>query len=88
MRPYILMEANWGQVKDEKYEIAILPWGATEPHNYHLPYGTDNLQAGKIAMEAAADAWDSGIKVMVLPTIPLGMQNPGQIVLHLIHHLR
>ena len=28
----------YGKVKDEKYELAILPWGATEPHNLHLPY--------------------------------------------------
>ena len=79
MRPYILTEANWGQVKGEKYEIAVLPWGATEPHNYHLPYGTDNLQAGRIAADAAELAWNTGVKVMVLPTIPLGMQNPGQV---------
>ena len=79
MRPYILNEANWRQVKGSKYEIAILPWGATEPHNYHLPYGTDNLQAGRIAAEAASIAWKAGVKVMVLPTIPLGMQNPGQV---------
>lgn len=79
MRPYILNEANWRQVKGSKYEIAILPWGATEPHNYHLPYGTDNLQAGRIAAEASSIAWKAGVKVMVLPTIPLGMQNPGQV---------
>lgn len=72
-------EANWRQVKGSKYEIAILPWGATEPHNYHLPYGTDNLQAGRIAAEAASVAWKAGVKAMVLPTIPLGMQNPGQV---------
>ena len=79
MRPYILNETNWGLVKRQSFEIAILPWGATEPHNYHLPYGTDNLQAERIAIEAASKAWQAGAKVMVLPTIPLGMQNPGQV---------
>jgi creatinine amidohydrolase len=79
MRPYILEETNWKQVKNEKYELAVLPWGATEPHNYHLPYGTDSLETAKIAADAAKKAWEKGAKVMVLPTIPLGVQNPGQI---------
>lgn len=79
MKPYILEETNWKQIKNQKYDVAILPWGATEPHNYHLPYGTDSLETGKIAEEAAAIAWGKGAKVMVLPTIPLGVQNTGQI---------
>ena len=31
----------YGKVKDVKYDVVILPWGATEPHNLHLPYLTD-----------------------------------------------
>ncbi|MCK4344643.1 MAG: creatininase family protein, partial [Bacteroidales bacterium] len=42
-RPYVLSETNWKTVKDQDYEIAILPWGATEAHNFHLPYGIDNI---------------------------------------------
>ena len=79
MKPYILEETNWKQIKSQKYEVATLPWGATEPHNYHLPYGTDSLETAKIAALAAKKAWDQGAKVMVLPTIPLGAQNVGQI---------
>jgi creatinine amidohydrolase len=79
MRPYILEETNWKQIKNQKYAVAILPWGATEPHNYHLPFGTDSLETAKIAALAAEKAWNRGAKVMVLPTIPLGVQNPGQI---------
>ncbi len=79
MRPYILEETNWKQVNNQKYEVAILPWGATEPHNYHLPYGTDSLETTQIAYDAAKKAWEKGARVMVLPTIPLGVQNPGQI---------
>jgi len=78
MKPYILEQTNWKQVKNQKYDVAILPWGATEPHNYHLPYGTDSLETGKIAADAAAIAWEKGAKIMVLPTIPLGVQNVGQ----------
>ncbi len=86
MRPFILEETNWKQIKNEKYEVAILPWGATEPHNYHLPYGTDNIETAQIAADAAEKAWKRGSKIMVLPTIPLGVQNPGQIELPFCLH--
>jgi len=33
MKPYILEQTNWKQVKNVKYQVAVLPWGATEPHN-------------------------------------------------------
>jgi creatinine amidohydrolase len=88
MRPYILEETNWKQVKNQKYEVAVLPWGATEPHNYHLPYGTDSLETSMIASDAAKKAWDKGAKVMVLPAIPLGVQNPGQIDMPFCLHTR
>ncbi|HCE57134.1 MAG TPA: amidase [Prolixibacteraceae bacterium] len=87
MKPFILLQTNWKQVKNEKYEVAILPWGATEPHNYHLPYGTDVIETEKIAEEAAEIAWKQGAKVMVLPTIPFGVQNPGQIDLPFCMHI-
>jgi hypothetical protein len=32
-RPFVLAESNWKAVKDTPFEVAILPWGATEPHN-------------------------------------------------------
>lgn len=86
MKPYILEQTNWKQVKNQKYDVAILPWGATEPHNYHLPYGTDSLETAKIAEEAAEKAWAKGAKIMVLPTIPLGAQNVGQIELSFCLH--
>src|SRR5690554_4503487 len=88
MRPYILEETNWKQIKNQKYEVAILPWGATEPHNYHLPYGTDSLETSRIAYDAAQKAWDRGAKVMVLPTVPFGVQNPGQIDMPFCLHMR
>ncbi len=88
MKPYILEETNWKQIKNQKYEVAVLPWGATEPHNYHLPYGTDSLETAKIAEDSARKAWEKGTKVMVLPTIPLGIQNMGQIQLPFCLHTR
>ncbi len=77
IRPYILTETNWKHLKDAAVDLAILPWGATEAHNYHLPYGTDNIEAKGLAEEAARLAWERGARVMVLPTIPFGI-NTGQ----------
>lgn len=77
MRPFILAESNWKEIKNQEIELAVLPWGATEAHNYHLPYATDNYQVDAIAAEAGKLAWESGSKVMILPSIPFGV-NTGQ----------
>lgn len=77
MRPYILAESNWETIKDAEFELAILPWGATEAHNFHLPYATDIIESDFIAAESARIAWKKGAKVIVLPTIPFGV-NTGQ----------
>ena len=37
-RPYIIAENNWRDISSENFDLAVLPWGATEAHNYHLPY--------------------------------------------------
>lgn len=77
MRPYILGETNWKSLKDAKFDLAVLPWGATEAHNYHLPYATDIIEADALAAESARIAWEKGAKVIVLPTMPFGV-NTGQ----------
>ena len=77
MRPFILSETNWKLIKKYKYDLAILPWGATEAHNYHLPYATDNIQVEKIIEEAGKIAWNKRKKFIILPTIPFGV-NTGQ----------
>jgi creatinine amidohydrolase len=77
MRPFILAEMSWKTIKDQKPDLAVLPWGATEAHNYHLPYSTDNIMVSRIASDSAGIAWSKGSKVVVLPTIPFGV-NTGQ----------
>src|SRR5215831_4615233 len=72
-RPYILAETTWKTVDATSYDVAILPWGATEAHNYHLPYGTDTIQSEQIAARAAETAWARGAKVVVLPAVPFGV---------------
>jgi creatinine amidohydrolase len=82
MKPYLLKENHWGNLKDFQADLVILPWGATEAHNYHLPYGTDIMEAEAIAEESARLAWEKGAKVMVLPCIPFGV-NTGQSDIYL-----
>lgn len=77
-RPFVLSETNWKAVKGQEYSLAVLPWGATEVHNYHLPYGTDTIQAENVAIEAARIAWMNKARPIVLPSIPFGV-NTGQI---------
>ena len=72
-RPYVLSETTWKTVDATPYGVALLPWGATEAHNYHLPYATDNIQAEQIAIRAAERAWAAGARVVVLPTVPFGV---------------
>lgn len=85
-RPYLLAETTWQEVKGTRYEVAILPWGATEAHNYHLPYATDNYQNDALVEEAARQAWEQGSKIIVLPGIPYGVQT-GQLDIALCMNL-
>jgi creatinine amidohydrolase len=72
MRPWILAETNYGYLRDHPIEVAVLPMGATEPHNLHLPYGTDTYEAEAIAGRACEAAFNRGARVTMLPAIPYG----------------
>jgi creatinine amidohydrolase len=74
MRPWILAETNYGLVKEHGYDVAVLPMGATEPHNLHLPYGTDTFEATEIASRACEGAHRRGARVVMLPPIPYGTE--------------
>lgn len=71
-RPYLLTEANHRQLLQSSPSVVVLPWGATEAHNWHLPYGTDVLEAEHLARESAEKAFNQGAVVVVLPAIPFG----------------
>jgi creatinine amidohydrolase len=73
-RPYLLSEITWKAVDPTSFELAILPWGATEAHNYHLPYATDTIQVVRVVSAAAQRAWAAGARVLVLPSLPFGTQ--------------
>jgi creatinine amidohydrolase len=85
-RPYVLAESTWKTVDATAYEVAVLPWGATEAHNYHLPYATDTIQCDHVAAECARVAWEAGARVVVLPTVPFGV-NTGQLDIKLCLNL-
>ncbi|HEX8203227.1 MAG TPA: creatininase family protein [Isosphaeraceae bacterium] len=55
-------------------EVAVLPLGATEPHNLHLPYGTDTFQVEVIGRRACQTAHDRGARVVLLPALPYGTE--------------
>jgi creatinine amidohydrolase len=74
MRPWILSETNYGFTKQHTYEVAVLPLGATEPHNLHLPYGTDCFEGTIVGEKICEAAWQQGAKVVLLPTIPFGTE--------------
>jgi creatinine amidohydrolase len=70
----MLKEANYAYVKEHPYEVAVLPLGATEPHNLHLPYGTDIYEAEGIGERICEAAHERGAKVALLPAIPYGTE--------------
>jgi creatinine amidohydrolase len=73
-RPYVLSDATWEDVRTASFDVAVLPWGATEAHNLHLPYATDTIETEAVAIRAAGDAWSKGARIVVLPAVPFGVQ--------------
>ena len=73
MRESILAEQTHAFVREQKWQAAVLPFGATEPHNLHMPYGTDIFQVEILAQRACDRAYQAGARVALLPTIPYGV---------------
>ena len=84
-----LSVSAYGVTRPLDYDLVILPWGATEPHNLHLPYLTDAILAHDVAVDAAQRAFeDYEVRAMVLPPVAMGAQNPGQRDLKFCIHYR
>lgn len=78
-----LSEVNYFNIpvpnKDADNFVAVIPWGAIEPHNYHLPYLTDCILARDIALKSVSKLNEvTKDWVVVFPYIFAGSQNPGQ----------
>lgn len=84
-----LAVSSYGKVKPLAYDMVLLPWGATEPHNLHLPYLTDCILSHAIAVDTARKALEQyGLRCMVMPYVTAGSQNPGQRELPFCIHYR
>src|SRR5438067_3589969 len=70
MRGWPLAERSQADIREQRWEVAVLPFGATEPHNLHMPYGTDNYQVEAIADRCCEKAYRAGARVLLLPTVP------------------
>lgn len=68
-----LTQTNLGRIAQRQYEVAVLPIGAIEPHNRHLPEGQDWLHTTWVARESCRLAWEKCPSVICLPTIPYGV---------------
>src|SRR5947209_19481340 len=84
MREWILAEQTHAFVRSQRWEVAVLPFGATEPHNLHMPYGTDNFQVEAVGQRVCEHAYRAGARVVLLPTVPFGvntnhLQIPGAL---------
>ena len=70
--PWRLVEQTHADLGELNYSVAILPFGCTEPHDLHLPFGTDTYEADLIGERICAHAWNEGARTCLLPTIPYG----------------
>lgn len=75
MNTWKLQHLTYKDVKGQKYKVALLPIGACEPHNYHLPYGTDTIESQSVADRICEFATGLGAQVVQLPAIPYGVQS-------------
>ncbi len=73
MNESVLAEQTHAFVREQRWQAAVLPFGATEPHNLHMPYGTDTYQVEELARRACARAWEAGARVALLPALPYGV---------------
>lgn len=83
---WVLAEQNHQFIASKKWDVAVLPFGATEPHNVHMPYATDNYQVEAVGRRACERAYRKGANVLLLPTMPFGvntnhLQVPGALAL-------
>lgn len=78
-----LAEMTWPAVRARAWPVPLLPWGATEPHNTHLPYGTDTLLGSTVATRVAEECAAQGVDVLALPAVPFGV-NTTQLDLPMV----
>ena len=84
-----LITTTFGSTRERQYDVVLLPWGATEPHNLHLPYLTDCILSHDVAVDVADRVFEQyGVRCMVMPPVNMSAQNPGQRELPFCIHSR
>jgi creatinine amidohydrolase len=73
IREWELASTNLRRIRRRRYEVAVIPVGATEAHNLHLPEGQDLFMVEAIARESCRRAWSKCPRVICLPAIPYGV---------------
>ncbi len=68
-----LSATNLYRIRNRRYQVAVLPVGATEAHNRHLPEGNDLRHTTWVARRACELAWPGCESVVCLPTLPYGV---------------
>ena len=68
-----LTSTNLHRLSKRRYEVAVLPTGAIEPHNLHLPEGQDYFHSATVAFQCCRIAWQKSPSVICLPPIPYGV---------------
>ena len=68
-----LTATNLHRILPRDYEVAVLPVGAIEPHNRHLPQGQDFLHTTHIARRCCDLTWQKSPTIICLPTLPYGV---------------
>ena len=68
-----LAETNQSRLRGRNTDVAVLPVGAIEPHNLHLPEGQDFFHTRYVARKSCELAFEQGAAVLCLPAIPYGV---------------
>jgi creatinine amidohydrolase len=74
MKPWNLQELTQKVIREQKYQLAILPIGSTEAHGMHVPYGSDAFHSAAIGERICERAWEKNAHAVLLPTLPYGVQ--------------
>ena len=68
-----LTTTNLNRIQQHSYEVAVLPIGAIEAHNRHLPQGQDFMHTTYLARKCCESAWEKCKSVICLPALPYGV---------------
>jgi creatinine amidohydrolase len=73
MPAWDLKYTNLDRIRQHRYEVAVIPVGAVEAHNHHLPEGMDVIHTEYVARESCRMAWEQAQSIICLPAVPFGV---------------